>query len=57
MDNLIKGRVIKTIGWVTVGVGFYMIHKGVLLENTIEHVVKEGVIDAVFEVVEEGDSQ
>ena len=53
MDNLVKGKLIKTIGWVTVGAGLYFVYKGTELEGTIEHVVKDGIIDAVFEVVEE----
>lgn len=53
MDNLVKGRVIKTIGWVAVGAGLYLVYKGTELEGTIEHVRPEGVIDAIFEVVEE----
>ena len=51
MDNQIKGKLLKTAGWITVGIGVYLVHKGVVISNTIE--AKDGIIDAVFEVIEE----
>lgn len=51
MDNHIKGKLLKTAGWIAVGVGAYLIHKGSVISNTIE--VKDDIIDAVFEVIED----
>lgn len=53
MDNLVKGRLIKAVGWVAVGAGLYLVYKGTELEGTIEHITPDTIIDAVFEVVEE----
>lgn len=49
MDTRTKNQMLKTLGWITVAVGLYMVHEG--SKNDV--VIKEDVIDAVFEVIEE----
>lgn len=50
MDTHTKGTLVKTVGWILVGVGVYMVHKGIELEGIIEY---KDYIDAEFEVIEE----
>lgn len=49
MDTHTKNQMLKTLGWITVAVGLYMVHEG----SKDDVVVKDGVIDAVFEVIED----
>lgn len=50
MKRRTKGKLLRTAGWITVSIGFYMIYKGTDLEG---YLIKDDVIDAKFEVIEE----
>lgn len=56
MNNHIKGKLLKTAGWMTIGIGVYLVVKGNELDGkTFGDAVKyaKDIIDAEFEVVEE----
>ena len=49
---IIKRRALKTAGWVTIGVGAYLVYKG----SQLDAIIVKGrghVIDAVFEVIDD----
>jgi exosome complex RNA-binding protein Rrp42 (RNase PH superfamily) len=51
-----KGKVLKTIGWATVSIGFYMVILGVKYDDSEPFKPRrynEDIIDAVFTVIDD----
>lgn len=52
MDRKAKAKLLKTAGYVTIGVGFYMVFKASQLENYLD-INFDKIIDAEFEIIED----
>ena len=55
MNKMVLGGAYKVAGFVTIGIGIYLIGKGQMLQQAVKMATERPdiILDAVFEVVEE----
>ena len=52
MEDTIRKKILRTAGYISIGVGFYLVYKGTDFELDFDSVHGD-IIDAEFEVIED----